>query len=334
MRKLTLLFLPLVSSCGDAVATQPIIESFREKAVALTCDPLELGVETAPTEIRLTSDSTWILLDGAQRQLLEFSDDLRLIHRIDLPGIGPGAVEHPVSATLIADTAIAIAARGGLRLVVLSPNGELRRSLPLEFIPNAIAASAAEVLVTPMPFGDRPPTLLLRNEGETWEDVPVPKRSYGDMSIAALGNAALVEVFPDGRTLVMHQFFRPQAFIVTPPGEVEALTPPIPEAVRSQVDFEPRAPLTDDQIRRIHVPALAMTIDPVHSEVYVLTRSGAEVDNRPERAILRLSDRLEFIAGYTLPVVARSMVFLPRRRAALVVDDMDAFHLCALGGTR
>lgn len=329
MRKLTLLLLPLANGCGDVAATQGVIESFRTEATPLTCETVDLGVDTAPTELRLASDSTWTLLDEAQRQLMTFTDEFRLIRQIELPDIGPGAVEHPISAVLLGDTAVAVAARGGLRLVVLSMDGALRRSVPLEFIPNAIAASDSGILATPMPFGDRPSTLLLRNVDDDWEEMPVPKRAYDDMSIAALGNAALVETFPDGRILVMHQFFRPRAFIVDS-GRVDAVTPPIPDGTREQLDFVPRAPITDDQIRRTMVPALAMTIDPHRSEVYVLTRSGGELDDRLERAILRLSDRLAFIEGYTLPVIARSMVFLPRRHAALVVDDLDGLHLCAL----
>lgn len=331
MRKLTLLFLPLAYGCGDAAATPAVIESFRADAAALTCEAVDLGVEAAPTELRLASDSTWTLLDEAQRRLMAFTDEFRLVRQIELPPIGPGAVEHPISATLLGDTAVAVAARGGLRLVVLSMDGALRRSVPLEFIPNAITASDSDILATPMPFGDRPSTLLLRNVGDDWEEIPVPKRTYDDMSIAALGNAALVETFPDGRILLMHQFFRPRAFIVHA-DRVEEITPPVPDGAREQLDFVPRAPITDDQIRRTLVPALAMTIDPHRSEVYVLTRSGGELDDRLERAILRLSDRLEFMEGYTLPVIARSMVILPRRRAALIIDDLDAFHLCPLPG--
>lgn len=329
MRKLTLLFLPLAGGCGDVAATPAVIESFRADAAALTCEPVDLGVDTAPAELRLASDSTWTLLDEAHRQLLEVTDDFRIVRQIDLPATGPGAVDHPISATVLGDTAVAIAARGGLRLVVLAMDGALRRSVPLEFIPNAIMASGSGILATPMPFGDRPSTLLLRNVGDDWEEVPVPRRAYDDMSIAALGNAALVETFPDGRILLMHQFFRPRAFIVDA-HRIDELTPPVPDGARDQLDFVPRAPITDDQIRRTLVPALAMTIDPIRSEVYVLTRSGGELDDRLERAILRLSDRLEFIEGYTLPVIARSMVILPRRRSALVVDDVDTFHLCSL----
>ncbi len=331
MRTPILLLLPLCLACGEAAGAAPaLINGFREHAAPLVCDPVDLGMEPAATEIRLSSDSTWILLDGPQLQLLSFDDSFRLLDRTPLPATGPGAAVHAVSATLLGDTAVAVAARGGLQLVVLSRDGSFRASTPLDFIPNALAGTpAGEILVTPLPFGTKPPTLLMRYSGGEWETLPVPRRSYVDMSINALGNSTLVEVFPDGRALVMHQFLRPRAFIVSPDGEVEEPSAPTPDGTRDHVDFVPSSPITSDQMERTLVPAIALSIDPRSSEVYVMTRSGTTVGGRPERAILRLSERLEFIEGFTLPIPAAGMVYLPRRHGALVVDDVDRFHLCA-----
>lgn len=334
MRKPILLLLPLVAACGDADGAEPaVIDRFLAHATPLVCEPVDLGLDAAAAEIRLSSDSTWTLLDGPQLQLLSFTDDFRLLQRIPLTDQGPGAAPHPVSAAMLGDSAVAVAARGGLRLVILSPDGSHRHSVPLEFIPNSVAATATgDVLVTPVPVGSNPGTLLLRRTGSDWEPLPVPPRSYVDMSINALGNSTLVELFPDGRALVMHQFLSPRAFIVEEDGRVEERAAPTPDGTRENIDFVPRSPITDDQLDRTLVPAMAMTIDPLRSEVYVMTRSGARAAglDRPERAILRLSDRLEFIEGYTLPVAAGSMVYLPRRHAALVVDDMDEFRLCPM----
>lgn len=334
MRKPILLLLPILVTCGDAPGADPaVIHGFRANAAPLTCDPVDLGVEAAATEIRLTSDSTWTLLDGPQRQLLSFDDAFRVVERTPIPATGPGAAVHPVSAALLGDTAIAVAARGGLRLVVLSRDGSHRFSAPLDFIPNAVAATAVgSLLMTPLPFGAKPSTLLMRHTGagpdSRWEPLPVPKRPYVDMSINAIGNSTLVEMFPDGRALVMHQFLRPRAFIVGTDGSVEERTAPTPDGARDHITFVPESPITPEQMDQTLVPAIAMTIDPRRSEVYVLTRSGAQRDGRPERAILRLSERLEFLAGYTLPIAAGSMIYLPRRHAALLVDENDSFHLC------
>jgi hypothetical protein len=331
MRKPTLLLLPLCLACGEADgADRSVIEGFRDRATPLVCDPLHLGLEPAATEIRLSSDTTWTLLDGPQLQLLSFDDSFRLLDRTPLPATGPGAAVHAVSATLLGDTAVAVAARGGLQLVVLARDGSFRASTPLDFIPNAIAATpAGEILVTPLPFGTKPATLLMRHSALGWETLPVPRRSYVDMSINAIGNSTLVEVFPDGRALVMHQFLRPRAFIVSPDGGVEQPRAPTPDGTRDHVDFVPTSPITSEQMERTLVPAIAMSIDPRSSEVYLMTRSGTTVEGRPERAILRLSERLEFIEGFTLPIPAAGMVYLPRRHSALVVDDTDRFHTCA-----
>lgn len=330
MRKPILLLLPALLACGDATAARPeIVADFRSNAISLTCEPVDLGVEAAATEIRLATDSTWTLLDGPQLQVLTFTDELQLVRRTPLSATGPAAAAEPLSAALLGDTAVVVAARGQLRLVVLTPRGELLNTIPLDFIPNSLEpADSGSILVTPVPLGIRPPTLLMRHTAEGWGAIPVPKRSYEDMSVNALGNTALVETLLDGRVVVVHQFMSPRGFMVYPDGRVEARAVPTPDGTRNDVQFVPRSPITPEQIARLLIPAMAMTIDPGAARVYLLTRSGSQVDERPERAILQLSDRLEFLRGFTLPVAASSMVYLPRRRAALVVDDLDVFHLC------
>lgn len=332
MRESILFLLFVAVACDRAGdAGYVVIDDFSRTATALTCETVEIGVEAAATELRLASDSTWTLLDAPQLQVMTFDDEFRLLDRMTLPAVGPGAAPSPTSVALLGDTAVAVAARGGLRLVVLSRDGRELATTPLDFIPHSVATSAAgAVLVTPMPFGTKPPTLLLRLADGKLDTLAVPKRSYEDMMINALGNATLVESLPDGSALVVHQFLQPRAFRVSAAGTVGALPFPTPDGTRQQIPYVPRAPITEEQMGQTLVPAMAMSVDRGRSHVYLLTRSGRNVDGRPERAILRLSEGLEFLEGFTLPVAAGSMVYLPRRRAALVVDDTDTFHLCPL----
>lgn len=335
MRESILYLLVVAAACG--VADEPghvVIEDFSRGATAVACEVVDLGAAAAPSELRLATDSTWTLLDAPQLQVLTFDDEFRLLDRTPLASVGPGAAANPTSVALLGDTAMVVAARGGLRLVVLGRDGREIAAAPLGFIPHSIAATASgAVLVTPTPFGTRPPTLLLRFEGGRWDTLAVPKRSYADMTINALGNTALVESLPDGSALVVHQFLQPRAFRVSATGEVEALAFPTPDGTRDQIPYVPHPPVTEDQFPLTLLPAMAMAVDPVRSEVYVMTRSGSDLGGRPERAILRLTDRLEFLEGYTLPVIAGAMVYLPRRQAALVADDEDRFHLCPLTRT-
>ena len=62
----------------------------------------------------------------------------------------------------------------------------------------------------------------------------------------------------------------------------------------------------------------------------MLTRSGRELEGRPERAILRVDAEARFLDGYRLPVPAVSMVYLPRRHRVVLADDEDGLHLCDL----
>ena len=332
MRKPTLLLLVAVLACDAADPGAPVlIPDFAERATRLACERTPLPVQTAPTEIRLADDSTWTLLDDPQRMVLAFDDRLRLRWRQELPAVGPGGVPQAVSVALLGDTALAVASRGGLRLVILSRDGAELDTAPLDFIPNSIAAAPdGAVLVTPVPYGMKPPTLLMRYERGLWQPLAVPHRHYTDMTVNALANSTLVEPLPGGSLLVLHQFLHPRAFRVGTAGQVEALVPPVPDDARDQVDYVPRSPITDDQVPLTALPAMAASVDPTTSDVLVLTRSGRMRDGRPERAVLRLDDRVRFLEGYLLPIPAMTMIYLPRRRALLVVDDEDGFHLCPI----
>lgn len=332
MRESILFLLALLAGCGAADSPgYVIIENFARDATPVSCEAIDLGVGTAATEIRLVSDSSWTLLDAPQRQVTMFDDRFRVLHRTALPVVGPGATSSPTSVAVLGDTALAVGARGGLRLVILSLEGREIASSPLDFVPHSVEATAAgHVLVTPMPFGAKPPTLLMRYDGVRWDTLPVPKRAYQDMMINALGNSTLVETLPDGTALVVHQFLQPRAFRVGVTGAIEPLALPTPDGTRDQLPYIPTSPMTEDQFPLTHLPAIDMSVDPVRSEVYILTRSGGHVDGGSERAVLRLTDRLDFIEGYTLPVVVNSMVYLPRREGVLVSDDEDRFHLCEL----
>lgn len=332
MRKPILPFvLGLMACSGDGAPAPAVIVGFLDRTRAVDCERVELTVGPAVTELRMGTDTTFLVLDDPGRQVLEFDHDLRLLWHADYPASGPASAEAAVSAALLGDTAVAIAGRAGLRLVVIGRDGELIRSSAMDFIPNSIEATPdGAVLVTPMALGDKPPTLLQRFDGGEFRSVDVRPRPYDDMMIRALGNAALVEVLPDGGALLVHQYLAPRAFHVGPDGAVSDVAMPVPDATAASASFIPTAPITEDQMPRLMIPAMAMSVDPLRSEVYVLTRSGRTVDGRPERALLRLDDRLNFLDAFTLNVPAGAMVYLPHRRTALVVDEEDAFHACPL----
>lgn len=328
---LPVLLTALAPGCGEAdAAGYLLIDDFLARSTAVACEAVSVESHPAAEEIRLASDSTWTVLDATGRALLEYDDTLRLRTRLPIPRRGPGSAEQPVSVTALGDTAWAIADRARLRVVILSRTGEELATVPLDFMPNSVEATpAGALLLTAVPVGDRPPTVLVRSDGASIEPVPVPRRSYTDMTVNALGNTALVETLPGGAALVVHQYLAPRAFRVGA-GTPTPLRVPTPDATRDQIDYVPTAPITEDQLPRTMTPAMAMSVDPTRGEVYLLTRSGRTRDGRPERAVLRLSDDLGFTAGFTLDVHAVGLVYLPRREAAIVVDDEDRFFLCPL----
>jgi hypothetical protein len=328
-RSILLLLLPL--ACGEPPGeVYVVVENFLERAAPASCEAISVG-SVAVSEIRAATDSTWLLLDEPQRRIVEISHDFRTLWSLEYPSAGPGSLLRPVSVALLGDTAVAVADQGSLKLVVLTRAGDQLLSTPLGFLPNAIASTpSGQVLVTPMPFGGSPGTLLVRFDGRAPEELPVPARYYEDMMVRAIGNVAIVETLPDGGALVVHQYLAPRGFLVDPDGVVTRLAVPTPDATAAHIDYIPTAPVTEEQQPLIMLPAAAMSVDPLRSEVYIMTRSGRTVQGVAERAILRLDDRLGFIEAFTVGIAAHEMAFLPRRGIALVVDDSDRIFACAL----
>jgi len=330
MRKSTLLLLSAVLACGGTVPEDyVIIEDFLARSSSLACQQVASPEYLAVTELRTASDSTVMVLDESGRRLVELDVTLRQVWELEVPAAGPGALNSPVSMAILGDTAIAVAERQGLQLIVYSRAGELIRSSPLGFAPSALASRpTGDLLVTAMPFGQRPPTLLFRYDGNAVHELQIPPRPYADMFIGALGNTTLAEALPDGAALVLHQFMAPRAFRVSADGSVETLRVPTPDATVASIDYVPTGPIMEHDIERMLVPVSAMSLDPIRSEVYLLTRSGRRIDGGPERAILRLDAGLGLIESYTLDFVARHLAVVPLHQTALIVDDEDQFHVC------
>ncbi len=331
MRKSILLPL-LLAACGgsDAGKTYTEIPNFLANATPIACEPADLG-EVAPAIIRGATDTSFLVVDAAQRRITEFGDDLQPVWTLEYDEHGPAAIDRPVSATVLGDTAIAVLSQGGLRLVILDHDARLVDARALGFMPGDIASAGDALYLTAVPMGPTPGTLLFRVQADGIDTLAVPPRPYADMVNGALGNQALVAGFPDGRALVVHQFLAPRAFMVD--GSDAAVTPlrvPTPDATAEHIDYIPTPPMTVDQYGSLLTPALAMSVDPTRGQVYLLTRSGHESNGRFERALIRTDDRLGFQAAFTLDAHALQMAVLPRRDAIVVVDDLDRFFLCPL----
>jgi hypothetical protein len=330
MRKSILLPLLAAACMGDTVdADYMVVRDFRGRSPSITCEPVDMAGE-APTRVAGATDTSFLVLNAAERRITEYRDDLTVLWTIEYEETGPGAIERPEGVALLGDTAVAVTARGGLRLVVLDRAGGVIRSVPLGFIPNGIAAApGGDVLVTPMPMGNLPATLLVRFRGGERDELPVPRRPYADMLVGALGNAALVETLPDGSALVVHQFLAPRGFRVDlDGGAVTRVAVPTPDVTADLITNVPRSPISEDQADAILAPAMAMSVDRRSGDVYLLTKSGRTVNGRAERAFLRLDDRLGYTGSFIPDVHIDHMAVLPRRRAIIVADDMDRFYLC------
>jgi hypothetical protein len=330
MRKWIGVVVLLVWSCGSPQHEEyVIVDGFLAASTPLDCPEVSSTDRMAVTQLRAASDSTALILDGPGRRILELDRWLRVVWEMEAPAQGPGFLDSPTSAAFLGDTAVVVTERRGLQLIVFGRDGELIRSTPLPFLPHHVAVrSTGEVLITTMPLGGTPRNLLFRYDGADFHELPVPARPYVDMMIGAFGNSALVEVLPGDDAILVHQFLSPRGFRVTSANVAEPLRVPTPDATIEQVSYIPVAPVTNEQLSRVLVPAMAMSVDAIRSEIYLLTRSGRMVDGRPERAILHLDEGLELLGSYTTTVRAGELAFLSRDGVLLLLDDRDRIHVC------
>ena len=328
MRKSILLPLLLLACAGDHADAYYAVPDFAARAWPLTCSPVDLG-DVAIDELRSATDTSFLVLDAAQRRLTEFGPELQPLWTLELHSFGPAGIQRPVSATLMGDSAVAVLSQGGLKLVILGRDGGLIHAEPLEFVPHHVAASDDELLVTAVPMGATPGALLFRFRNGSLEEVGVRPRPYNDMMVGALGNRSVVAVLPDRSALLIHQLLGPRAVHVSPArGTLSPVPMPVPDATTDRVTYVPRAPITQAQSDRMLVPAMAVAVDRARDEVYVLGRSGTALGDRWERAVLVTGPRLGFRRGYTLNVLATQMAVLPRRHALVVSDGLDRVFLC------
>jgi hypothetical protein len=332
MRKCLIVVLLGAAACGDPESGEyVVIQGFHDRSQPAECVSAPAMPELAVTELQPASDSTALVLDGPNRRIVELDASLRELWSMTAPAAGPGSFQAPVDAVALGDTAIAVAERAGLRLIVYRRNGEHLRTVTLPFIPAALAVEpGGTVLVTPMALGGRPASLLFRYDGEELREVGIPPRPYADMVVSALGNTTKVGVLGSGDAIVVHQFLSPRGFRVGPAGEIEQLRVPTPDATRAQLAYIPVPPITEDQVPRILVPVIAMSVDPRRGEVYVVTRSGRMNGEDGERAILRLDERLGLLDSFIMDMSARGIAYLPAGDVVVVVDNQDRFHTCHL----
>lgn len=332
MRTSTLPLLLLVTACGSP--SEPggrVIEDFRARSTALSCELVQLEDELAITELRATSDTSWAVLDDAGLVVRGYSDAMRPLWAIELERDGPLGLPYPVGFAAAGDTLVYVVDRERFSLAALDARDGSGRTTRLDFIPAGVTAlPGGPPVVAALPLGPQPRELLFVFEGDTLRSLDVPQRGYADMSINGLGNMILSESDAAGSLLVIHQFMAPRAFRIAPDGGVRSLTPPVPDGTAHKREYIPVPPVTEETLPHVYVGASALAADRETGEVYLLTQSGYREGDRTERAIMRLDASLGYRTSYLLDleINAGHMAYLARRKAFLLGDDLDRLYLC------
>lgn len=332
MRTSTLPLLLLVTACGSpSESGGRVIEDFRARSTALSCELVQMEDELAITELRATSDTSWAVLDEASLLIRGYSDAMRPLWTVELERDGPLGLPHPVGFSAAGDTLVYVVDRERFSLATLDTRDGSGHAMPLDFIPAGVTTlPAGPPVVAALPLGSQPRELLFVVEGDTLRPVDVPQRGYADMSINGLGNMILSESDATGSLLVIHQFMAPRAFRVAPDGSVRSLTPPVPDGTAHKREYIPVPPVTEEALPYVYVGASALATDRETGEVYLLAPSGRREGERTERAIMRLDASLDYRTSYLLDleINAGHMAYLARRKAFLLGDDLDQLHLC------
>ena len=338
MRKSALLLAIVLVACdGDNALPGVVIEDFRARARPLTCELVALDGDPAIAELRTVSDTSWVILDEAQRLVRLVDDGMRTLWELDLEPEGPLGLPYPAGVAVAGDTTVYIVDRRRRALVILDARTRAGRAVPLDFMPGGVSALPdGRAVVTAMPVGRHPPGLVFMLEGDALQPVDVPQRTYADMSVNTIGNLLLAEADASGALVAIHQFMAPRAFRIGPAGAVEALDPPVPDGTAEKRGYVPLPPITDENMPFVYVGASAMAMDRASGDVFVLTQTGRRVEDRSERAIMHLDRALGFRESYLVDMTinAGHLAFLSRRGALVLGDDLDRIHVCPLPSAR
>lgn len=314
----------LVAGCGEE---EPVvlIPDFASRSRAVECEPLP-GPDPPPegvTRLQPMTDSTFLLVDGAGRELVILDRGGRRIGGIRLTQDGPLGVAMLTDAAFSSDTLLVVADGGRQRLRAFDVAWRDLWTLELDFPPQRLAFAGRRLLVAAAGMDARLPGLLYAMRGSTAEPLGVPLAAHPDGLARLFLNDVMLHGYPDGSALLANRFVRPRAWRVDPANGVSRLTVPLPAAARDGVGYLPPIPFREEEIGRIAAPVIASASDPRTNDLLYLTRSGRQREGRSEKALVRADRELRYIGSRLLDVNAIALAYLPADPATAVVVDYE-----------
>jgi hypothetical protein len=319
----------LASGCGGDDGALRVIARFEENAARVECSPLA-GSTLPPGEIEAVAMSGDTLVGVLY-------DDLRAVYvhhlrngsgwHFDVVRQGPDGVLSPAGLAFVRDSFVAVGDRGRMSLQYFNGQGRVVRSVAVGVPVMSLAGFPGGVAVAPTTLTGGSGTLLYLVRDDVTEQQPVPVLEVPNSMMTMMANSMAMAAFPDGRLVMLHQFFHPVGHVWRAGRPLRTLKVPVPEGTARRAGFVPAPPLTDEALDRIARIALGAAADPKSGDVLLLTPLP---NRRGARAVVRLDRELAHVRSYLIDVNAGHLLYDAGRRAALVADPNGQWHSCPL----
>lgn len=330
-RPRALLPLALLYGCAGAEGASPtFVPDFLERSVLGECRaiPPPGGVFRSVGAASVVGDSALVVLHTAEEEVALYDDRGGELARLRYGKHGPLRVVDAQDATWH-EGRFYVADRGGRRVKIFRSDGSDGGDLELPFSPERLAVGPGGLLVVPLILGAGEEDLLHRWDGVGLRPVGVPVVRLGDWRLEAMANQASLVAYPDGRTVLAHQFVVPAVHVVEPGApRARAMPLPLPDGVRGAFGALPASPLTEEELRALPTPVLDGAADPRSGDFLFLTRTGRRRGDYAEKAVVRVDRDFRYLRSYLLPVNAGFLTYFTSSGTSLVVDEADRWYRC------
>jgi len=332
MRLRYLPLVPILAGCGASEANAPVfLSDFVDRSELVHCTPVPSmdrdGAEIG--KISIIDDTTFVVLYPYDREVVVYGADLSPRHVIPFTESGPTGVRSPEGATLLDDTLVVVADQFGQSLRLFDLSGRDRGTVDLGFPPDRVQAAGDEVLVAPLVIASMTRGLVHAWHAGRVEQLGVATTRYPDSGLNAFANFVTLSAFPDGRTVVAHQFVVPFAYVLPPGREsVERRPIPLPDGLKGQIGRLPATPLDEEAL--LNLPTIAIEAAPDHrtGDLLYLVRTGRRRGEQKERALIRVDDELRYLRSYRFDVHPRRLAYLASRSLTLIADEEAQWYQC------
>lgn len=316
-------------ACGEPPNPEPVyIQDFAARSPVLACEPLpHLSAEGLVVEDLVpVSGGETLVLSSRTREVLVLDPAAAPRWRLALEEEGPRGVGSPISLDLQEDGSLVVADRGRQLLKRLGPDGEDRGTVRTPFFPSVVRITGSGTWVIPGVVAGYPDRLLYRLVDGDVRPEGLELRSYPGMTHGAFANRLGAARRPDGRLLLLHAFYIPEAYLWGE-GEVARYRVPVPDDLRP-LFRDPRPVEREEDLPRLPVVGLSPFLDPGTGDLVYLTRTGAaSAGGASQKALIRVDSLFRYRSSGILPVDALHAA--PMGPASvLVVSNGGIWHRC------